>query len=357
MSHIDDGALHAYLDGALDEYPATEGRDIRAHLEVCAACRERLEVERGVRTSAMSILGLAAPQVEVPSLEDLRAYARANPPAARQLPVRLRRVAWAASVLLALGMGWMLRGGPDVRDAGPILAVAPAPAAGLEADVVASTPPTEAPAARLLSGTVRVAETTATEDDATDADMDRVVGSLIADVGDREAVRAPVPSFEPGPVVAADVGTPVNDAAVARAVAPAPSRRSAPTRVVTSATTVAPLGGLIGRGADFGDAGDARRRTDEEFYSLAVPNLDVLELRYRGTGVRREGQVMLQRLESGDTLFVIHLPPEINPSRLEPRAPDQNELVVQRQSGSIVMRAPVSEGALMDLMARLLGEP
>jgi hypothetical protein len=82
----------------------------------------------------------------------------------------------------------------------------------------------------------------------------------------------------------------------------------------------------------------------------------VLELRYRGTGVRREGEVMLQRLESGDTLFVIHLPPEINPSRLEPRAPDQNELVVQRQSGSIVMRAPVSEGALMDLMARLLGE-
>ena len=26
MSHVDEGALHAYLDGALDEYPPAEAR-------------------------------------------------------------------------------------------------------------------------------------------------------------------------------------------------------------------------------------------------------------------------------------------------------------------------------------------
>ena len=42
MSHIDEGALHAYLDGALDSYPAAEATRIREHLESCAACAARL---------------------------------------------------------------------------------------------------------------------------------------------------------------------------------------------------------------------------------------------------------------------------------------------------------------------------
>ena len=46
MSHVDEGALHAYLDGALDEYPAAEGRRVREHLDLCPECAERLEVER-----------------------------------------------------------------------------------------------------------------------------------------------------------------------------------------------------------------------------------------------------------------------------------------------------------------------
>ena len=86
-----------------------------------------------------------------------------------------------------------------------------------------------------------------------------------------------------------------------------------------------------------------------------VPNLEVLDVRFRGPGVRSEGQVVLQRLESGDTLEVIHLPPDIDPSSLNDPLAGDTELVVQRAAGWIVMRAPVSEEALLELLERLLG--
>ena len=111
MSHVDEGTLHAYLDGALEEYPALEARRVRDHLDTCPACRERLAAERGIRDEAASILALATPHVEAPTLEELRAYARA---AATRRPLVGRRtqwLGWAASLVLALGTGWMLRGG------------------------------------------------------------------------------------------------------------------------------------------------------------------------------------------------------------------------------------------------------
>jgi len=110
MSHVADGELHAYLDGALDEYPGSEARRVREHLESCAPCRTRLEEERGARDEAERILGLVAPDVEVPTFEELRAYVRANPGSVSTRSARLYRLSWAASVVLALGTGWMLRG-------------------------------------------------------------------------------------------------------------------------------------------------------------------------------------------------------------------------------------------------------
>jgi hypothetical protein len=111
MSHVDEGALHAYLDGALDEYPAAEAVRIREHLDSCAECAERLEAERKIRTDAHAILGLAAPEVELPSFEDLRAYVERTRPKGGAISVHAYRMRLAASVVLALGTGWMLRGG------------------------------------------------------------------------------------------------------------------------------------------------------------------------------------------------------------------------------------------------------
>ncbi len=111
MSHVDEGALHAYLDGALDEYPVADARRIRDHLDICAECAERLEVERALRSDAHVMLGMAVPSVELPSFEELRAYVERTRPAPSRMSVRVVRLSWAASVMLALGVGWALRGG------------------------------------------------------------------------------------------------------------------------------------------------------------------------------------------------------------------------------------------------------
>ncbi|MDH3271740.1 MAG: hypothetical protein OEN56_10425 [Gemmatimonadota bacterium] len=110
MSHVDEGALHAYLDGALDEFPAAEAEKIRTHLDGCSECAERLEVERRIRADAHLMLGLAAPAVDVPSFEEIRAYVQRTRPAGGRVS-RAQRLGWAASVVLAIGAGWMLREG------------------------------------------------------------------------------------------------------------------------------------------------------------------------------------------------------------------------------------------------------
>src|SRR6266850_373938 len=58
MSHVDDGTLHAYLDGELS---SAETQGVDAHLAQCPACRGRLEEERALITRAGELLALAAP--------------------------------------------------------------------------------------------------------------------------------------------------------------------------------------------------------------------------------------------------------------------------------------------------------
>ena len=127
MSHVDEGALHAYLDGALDEYPATEARRVRDHLDACSACAERLQAERELRSDAHAMLGLVAPAVDMPSFEELRAYVERTRQVPPRTTVRITRLSWAASVMLALGVGWILRGGrmepaADVTSSAPTAA-------------------------------------------------------------------------------------------------------------------------------------------------------------------------------------------------------------------------------------------
>jgi hypothetical protein len=100
MSHVDEGTLHAYLDG---ELAPVERERVDVHLKGCPACQARLAEERAILERASRLLGLAAPPE------------RAMPPLAqlRRPPViwRLRRpLAWAATLILAVGLGWYVRG-------------------------------------------------------------------------------------------------------------------------------------------------------------------------------------------------------------------------------------------------------
>jgi hypothetical protein len=119
MRHVTEGALHAWLDGELDSLPASEAEWIRSHLEGCSECQLRLEDARAIRDGAAAALAAGSEALEpLPSLEELRARAEARGtghgragsaagggPGGRAR--RGRQMAWAASIVLALGAGWM----------------------------------------------------------------------------------------------------------------------------------------------------------------------------------------------------------------------------------------------------------
>jgi hypothetical protein len=196
MSHVDDGRLHAYLDGALES--PEERLRVEDHLRSCPDCRTRLEAARDDRKGAGEILGLLGPEeVRVPPFEELLAgrgdgggasggweddpggpsslppSLPAGPAASRRRSLGtspMNRLAWAATVVLALGGGWVARGALmpdsalesrrfDLPRSADEAAEAPAPVAqapslGAEAPadpvlVVPETPADRPPAARL----------------------------------------------------------------------------------------------------------------------------------------------------------------------------------------------------------------
>lgn len=100
MSHVDEGTLHAYLDG---ELTPIERAEFERHLSVCAVCRGALSEARTFLTESDGMI--RALDVVLPGGEV--AF-----PAPRRPLVRLSTLAWAASLLLAVGLGYSLRNVP-----------------------------------------------------------------------------------------------------------------------------------------------------------------------------------------------------------------------------------------------------
>lgn len=124
MSHVDDGTLHAYLDGELT--PVERAR-LEAHVAECAACRNRLDEERALIERASGLLGLAQPpERAAPPLHELR-----RPSVVWRLRVP---VAWAATVVLALGLGYYAGDRMSDRTS---LSAAPEPVSMYSADSIA----------------------------------------------------------------------------------------------------------------------------------------------------------------------------------------------------------------------------
>ena len=96
MSHVDEGLVHAYLDGELT--PVERAR-VDEHLAGCAACRTRRDEERQLIERASKLLGLATP-ADRPG-PPLTALARRRPWWHISMPL-----AWAATIVLAVGVTW-----------------------------------------------------------------------------------------------------------------------------------------------------------------------------------------------------------------------------------------------------------
>lgn len=125
MPHLDDGRIEELLDG---EIPSSELAAIQDHLATCGTCRARLEAARGLADEAEELLGALD---EVPASTPVEVIA--PPSRIRRWP---RRLAYAASLAVAAGAGYLARGpfmGPGaeramesaVQTAAPIEATTP----------------------------------------------------------------------------------------------------------------------------------------------------------------------------------------------------------------------------------------
>jgi hypothetical protein len=146
MSHLDEGTLHALLDGELDLH---EVKEIQAHIGSCAACGTRLrEVKEfhGESDRLVGVLEVPAapsrwtavpaeaepdagqqPRASAPPPRPPRNLPRTSGPAAEPPPLLLpenpeygrggfiRRMRWAALILVTVGAGYM---GNQMRQSG-----------------------------------------------------------------------------------------------------------------------------------------------------------------------------------------------------------------------------------------------
>src|SRR2546426_5681788 len=119
MSHVDEGTLHAYLDG---ELPSDERTALEGHLGQCAICRTTLAEERALLERASALLGSARPaERAAPPFDQLRRKPTRSPWQVR-MPF-----AWAASIAVALGIGYFFapeQRAPGVASAPPASPVA-----------------------------------------------------------------------------------------------------------------------------------------------------------------------------------------------------------------------------------------
>lgn len=430
MSHVDEGALHAYLDGALEEYPQAEAERIRDHLDACAECAERLEVERRIRSDAHAMLELAAPAVEPPGFEELRAYVERTRPRKSRIS-RIQRLGWAASVVLALGAGWMIREGQlqsralDVRQervlspdadmappsdvvpaanavpsadvapvgnavaaenageaergrrmeeaatgadqAGRTAAVpetpveAPEPAPGvafeepdlLEMSVLAARPAMEADEAAKVDTSDDAAEPEAVSLDAAVVLGDSAVSATVAGrmpaAGDTVAVRAEEVEIEPTTFEAAE-----RDVAMTASVPPSASGGRAIDSPSASALRTGVTQPSLAPATPAAEAAVEDSMAVEPL--LAVPGYEVISVTNLGDGTTAWGVRVVQALEDGRRLEVVHLEPEIEPFILPGLAEGWSEVRTRTAQGWILLRGPLGEAELGTLLERIFPE-
>ncbi|MGH7657619.1 MAG: zf-HC2 domain-containing protein [Gemmatimonadales bacterium] len=130
MSHPDDGILAALLDG---ELTGEDQRTLESHLRGCAVCRARLEDERSMMAEADGMIG----EIELPAGVNAA-------PAGTPWWIRYRPLAWAATIVLAAGLGyaggeWQAGTAPD-----PVIPVTETAAAPVSRAVDSARTPQDA---------------------------------------------------------------------------------------------------------------------------------------------------------------------------------------------------------------------
>jgi hypothetical protein len=136
MRHLEEGTLHALLDGELD---VAEAREVEGHLRTCAECSARLADERLLAAESLALVE----RLQVPDRPSGMVFAtRPN-----RFPARI--LAWAASILVAAGLGYYSGEYGQVRAVPQVPAEAARDAATAEPQ--SAPPTTAAPVAAVTS--------------------------------------------------------------------------------------------------------------------------------------------------------------------------------------------------------------
>jgi hypothetical protein len=122
MSHLDEGQLAALLDDELE--PDTK-RAVEAHLASCTECQALWEEIRVFASEADRLVAsVELPPKKAPALPATAAAPTPGTAPGTRRPLPLRTLAWAATVVLAVGLGYSIRG--LSRSGAPAAVAAPA---------------------------------------------------------------------------------------------------------------------------------------------------------------------------------------------------------------------------------------
>jgi anti-sigma factor RsiW len=174
MSHLDEGLLMALLDG---ELAGPEKHEAEQHLRACEECAARFRDLKGVMAEADGLVtGLEVPPA---SPAGQRVPPVATPRGARWPSPRA--LAWAASIVAALGLGyWGSTLGPSRRDAASVALHDTAPFSSPSEPEGAEAVPASPPPAAAGSGGAVAARGPADEADREQARLDAAGNEALA---------------------------------------------------------------------------------------------------------------------------------------------------------------------------------
>ncbi|MCH7778609.1 MAG: zf-HC2 domain-containing protein [Gemmatimonadetes bacterium] len=386
MSHVNEGQIHAYLDRQLEFADQAARERFETHVAECSDCTVLLEEARAIHARATGMLGDSRPAVaDMPSFEAV--VTRASERSARWATVkklnRTRALAWAASIVVAVAVGWYARvlerdrfdldeavvalaedqgeeleggAGAAAADLAGGQPAAPTLAAPEAARVLVVAPALQQAAGRRAEGAPAAAAATEEENRvALPAERQRLVaGELSAKAVARtlvDSVRAEVPAAALR--VSRDA-----PAALKRA------RELAESGLFAEVEAPAPTDDLlwIAVSRDEAERSIARKL-------LLVDGLDVVEISIAATEPRASVRVV-QLLPSGDSLEIVQQPttPEVDrvagglESRLQDARDEQEEEANESEISSVSvirgdvvveMRGRISIDSLRVLLSRL----
>ncbi|MGI9625383.1 MAG: hypothetical protein ACR2QM_00990 [Longimicrobiales bacterium] len=407
MSQINEGDLQAYLDGAYEVLTPEQIAEIERLVAEDEAFAAQVDEARAVRSEASRILGDAVPQeFAPPPFEELqrRAAAADAPVPSTEKPEKRRWIGvpplvgmgWAATVVLALGVGWFVGQGAGDVQFGNFRALesqSASPQAEAESPFEADLQGREMPPAVVESAEDADASNEVARGGA-DAPAD-LVGRTFSDADGEDTEKSKVDEgAASGFAEGAQSGPPASLDEVARSEAAPPAApaetgtreaqevageeaavRQPEARRANEAEEFARARGDLAQAEQNAGAApsrDARLQSGSEehaYHSLALPGLEVLSVTLDEAGAL-SGLMILHQLPAGDTLELRYVglfseaydPPgaggladraemESLPAlsaqlREAALPPGWRQVVVRKENRWVVARAPISEAQI-----------